>query len=423
MRRRICPLLLLCLAGCLPNPGRQPAVPPGNALSLAEEFNKNKPRETPDTPLTGYDRSNETQLDSYLESIAFEVGRENLVPVLREHLRGDNQRRRLLAAVALIRHGTEIEPALQILIAALAEPEEWAAIYSAQMLPRLAPASLPAVEPLAQATNRSDAAAQSAALGVATFGLPAVPKLIEALQHQDPARFPWTSHALAGVGPLTVPDLEAAMGHENWFVRWGAAHALGLLGPNASSAGISMIPILSDDQPSVRSTAATSLQRMNANSKEVLTALLAAAQDEDDRVRSCIAVALGVLGKEDQRVVPALVSLSRDTSPDVRQAAAVGLNELGSRQAAMVPRFVEMLDDESAHVRRVAITGLGKAGPAAKAAWPKLRELYYAASEENRYGLAEALLRIDAEAADKEGISWDSLQTRFRKDFAPPPKR
>lgn len=414
-------LFLISLAGCgLPKPANQPpAAPQQGGLSIADEFNKNKPNETEATPMVGYDRSNETQLESFLQDIAMKVGREKLVSTLQEHLRGDNKPRQIMSAAALIRHGTDTKGALDVLIAALADPNEWAATYAAQMLPRLRPASMPAIEPLAKATNRSDSAAQCAALAAASFGLPAVPHLIKALAQQDPNESDWTTLGLSEVGPLAVPDLTEALAHENWFVRWGAAEALGQIGIRATSAGSALIPLLSDEMPEVRATAANSLQRMDAHSAEVLSALLAAAKDPEVRVRSCVAVALGVLGKNDQRVGPVLAELSSDSDADVRQAAGVGLKELAS--AKMVPSLVKMLGDEHAHVRRIAIAGLGKVGPAAKEAWPLLHQAYETAPEDEKYSLGEALLRIDAGAAEKEGITWQTLRPHLERQISSPP--
>jgi hypothetical protein len=179
-------VFLLPLAGCSPPNPAQPAAAPVSALSIAEEFNKNRPSDPPAMPLADQDRSNETQLESFLQDIARKVGRDKLIPTLKEHLRGDNKPRQIMSAAALIRHGTDTDAALQVLVAALADPSEWGATYAAQMLPRLQPASLPALAPLAQASTRADAAGQAAAIAAASFGPPAVPHLIHALPKQDP---------------------------------------------------------------------------------------------------------------------------------------------------------------------------------------------------------------------------------------------
>lgn len=419
MPRSIICVFLLPLAGCSPPNPAQPAAAPVSALSIAEEFNKNRPSDPPAMPLADQDRSNETQLESFLQDIARKVGRDKLIPTLKEHLRGDNKPRQIMSAAALIRHGTDTDAALQVLVAALADPSEWGATYAAQMLPRLQPASLPALAPLAQASTRADAAGQAAAIAAASFGPPAVPHLIHALPKQDPCESQWTTMGLAEIGPPAVPPLTEALTHENWFVRCGAAEALGQIGTPAASAAGALIPLLTDENPLVRATAANSLLRMDARSSEVLTALLAAANDPEAEVRSCVAVALGVLGHKDPRVAPALTKLSKDAAADVRQAAEVGLNEMSS--AKMVPSLVKMLGDEHDHVRRIAVSGLIKAGPAAKDAWPQIHAAWQKAAKSDRDALAEALLRIDADAAEKEGITWETLP-RFEK-CPPPPKK
>jgi HEAT repeat protein len=89
--------------------------------------------------------------------------------------------------------------------------------------------------------------------------------------------------------------------------------------------------------------------------------------------------------------------------------------------AKMVPSLVKMLGDEHDHVRRIAVSGLIKAGPAAKDAWPQIHAAWQKAAKSDRDALAEALLRIDADAAEKEGITWETLP-RFEK-CPPPPKK
>jgi hypothetical protein len=84
---------------------------------------------------------------------------------------------------------------------------------------------------------------------------------------------------------------------------------------------------------------------------------------------------------------------------------------------------VKMLGDEHDHVRRIAISSLAKAGPTAREAWPQLHAAYEKAPENDRDGLAEALLRIDPDAAKKEGITWEALKARSPKTSVPSPQR
>jgi HEAT repeat protein len=386
---------VLWLAGC--GLGQMKPLPmPGAAreLSWEEEFGKNRLHEPHGPPTYGSAESNENFLQSFLITVAYEVGRENVVQALQKYMRGEVPRAearsyRVLAAVALIRRDTDTDEALQVLVGALQGEDEWAARYSAQMLPRLAPASIAALPALAKASNRPDQGAQSAGLAAADFGLPAVPHLIVALREQDPNK-PlgnlWTSYGLEKIGPLAVPALIEALQDENESVRFGACYALGQIGLKSASAGPALIPLLSDPHASVRSVTATSLQRMNCRSNEVISALLAARKDADDKVRGSVATALGVLGKEDERVSPALVELIQDPAP---------------------------------RVCRIAAHSLGELGPAAKEAWPKLHEVFRGADEQDQYMLAEALVRIDAEAAERHGLRMQTL-SRFPVRISPP---
>ena len=369
------------------------ALPPAAGQPIAvkqvrweEQFNKNLPYEPHGPPPSGSAASNENLLQGHLLHTVDLVGPEKLVEALEVQMRaanphGKERAHQLLAAIALIRRDTDTDEALQVLVAALEDPDEWVARFTAQMLPRLAPASLPALPALAKASNRTDQAAQSAALGAAAFGLQGVPHLIEALREQEPSKPVsnlWTSYGLAEIGPVAVPLLIEALASEHASVRFGASFAQGRIGQQSAAAEPALVPLLRDDEPFVRAAAAEALQRMNCRSTNVITALIARIADSDERVRGAVAMALGVLGKEDERASGALVKL---------------------------------IDDPEMRVRRLAVQALGELGPRAKDAWPRLLEGYQRAEPLEQLAYAQSLLRIDQAAAAREGITLQSLST------------
>jgi len=392
-------LCAICLAGCDVNQLGPPPVAGARQdreVRWEEDFNKNRPFEPHGPPPSGSAAQNENLLQSFLMSIANEVGPDEIVGILEQHLRGKERRGQgqersyqVLAAMALIRRDTDTQEALQVLIEALGGEDEWVARITAQMLPRLSPASFPALPALAKASNRADQAAQSAALGAADFGLPAVPPLIDALCDQDPSKRVsdlWTSHGLAEIGPLAVPALVEALANEHENVRFGACFALGRIGLRSTAAEPALIPLLSDPVPCVRSAAAESLQRMNCHTTAVVSALLATVHDSDERARGAFVEALGVLGREDPRVSPVLFELTRDSVPKVR---------------------------------RTAVHALGELGEIAQDVWPQLHEAFQSADPQERYGYAEALLRMDQDAAARAGITMQSLSGMPIRHSAP----
>jgi HEAT repeat protein len=380
---------IVVVAGCgmnLPAPRAPQAVQPipVKQVRWEEQFNQNQPYEPHGPPPSGSAASNENLLQGFLLRTATLKGEDKLVESLEEQMRavqpqGKDRVHQVLAAIALIRRDTDTDEALKVLIAALEDKDEWVARFTAQMLPRLAPASLPTLPALAKASNRTDQAAQSATLGAAAFGLEGVPHLIEALRDQDPNKpvsSLWTSLGLAEVGPLAVPSLVEALASDHANVRFGAAFALGRIGQQSADAEPALIALLADPEPFVRAAAAEALQRINCRSAEVISGLVNLTEDTDERVRAAAALAIGVLGKEDERASGALVNL---------------------------------IDDPATRVRRVAVQALGELGPAAKGAWPRLVAGYQEAEPLEKYGYAQALLRIDQAAAAGEGITLESL--------------
>ena len=385
-------LCVMLISGCGLNiPAAVPA--PAARQPIAErqarwedQFNKSLPYEPHGPPPSGSAASNENLLRGHLLHTVDRVGPEKLVEALETQMRaanpqGNERAHQLLAAIALIRRDTDTGEALQMLIAALEDPDEWVARFTAQMLPRLAPASLPALPALAKASNRTDQAAQSAALGTAAFGLQGVPHLIEALREQEPSKPVsnlWTSYGLAEIGPVAVPSLVEALASEDTSVRFGASFALGRIGQQSAAAESALVPLLGDDEPFVRAAAAEALQRMNCRSTNVITALISRIADRNEHVRGAVAMALGVLGKEDERASGALVKL---------------------------------IDDPKMRVRCLAVQALGELGPRAVDAWPRLLQGYQNAEPLEQLTYAQSLLRIDQAAAAREGITLQSLST------------
>lgn len=81
------------------------------------------------------------------------------------------------------------------------------------------------------------------------IGAPAVPALIEALDHNDPTRRAQAAKVLARIGPeakQSVTALVSALNDENETVRKAAARALGQIGPEAEDAVIPLLQIIEE---------------------------------------------------------------------------------------------------------------------------------------------------------------------------------
>ena len=147
-------------------------------------------------------------------------------------------------------------PAVHLLTKASRDekPGIWNAAFEA-----LVEIGKPAVQPLVRALSDYDLRTviddrTIDALG--KIGEPAIPTLLEALGG------PFVSRALGAIGEPAVPALVEVLRDENPHVRSGAASALGLIGEAAEGAVHVLMEILHDENSSVRESAVKALGRI-----------------------------------------------------------------------------------------------------------------------------------------------------------------
>ena len=186
-------------------------------------------------------------------------------------------------------------------------------------------------------------------LHLATFeiirwiGPPAIPLLVELLQHQQVSFRRFAVDALIDLTPDTEsvqPVLRRALRDEDSMVAADAARALGALARRAS--------------PSVR-------------------ALINALSHEEPHVRIYTAEALASIGPNASLATRQLAKALDDPVPGVRWAAAEALGSIGPAAQSAVPQLIEALKDEFLYVRICAAEALGSIGPKAQTARDGLR--------------------------------------------------
>ncbi|RQH26175.1 HEAT repeat domain-containing protein [Okeania hirsuta] len=99
--------------------------------------------------------------------------------------------------------------------------------------------------------------------------------------------------------------------------------------PGANKLRTSLLPLLQDEKPGVRSSATQVLGNLGNDSEPVVQALLPLLQDEDSLVRYSAAEALVKLGNGSEPVVQVLLALLLDEDLWVRDSAAEALKKLG----------------------------------------------------------------------------------------------
>ena len=90
----------------------------------------------------------------------------------------------------------------------------------------------------------------------------------------------------------------------------------------------SQMKALTDDNPDVRSTAATVLGQYGPEAKEAVPALIAALKDKDKHVRRSAAYALARIGTDASEAIPSLREALKDPDPKLREAVAYAIKEI-----------------------------------------------------------------------------------------------
>ncbi len=327
------------------------------------------------------------------------------IPALRKATKDRDEEVCIQAAEALV-HAGETQEAVAALAAMISGQESsvdrWKA---AQVLGSLGPKAKDAL-PVLEAALKSDdgnlrVTAASALFKIDGRADAAIPILVAEMESptemfDDVA----ASLALAGVGTKAVPPLAKLLKSKENLVRQLAAHALGLVGPDASPALPALTGALKDKSPDVRQAAIGALVLIGPNG-QALTALVGALGDEELTVRKDAAFALFSLGHETRKAVPVFEELLKNNGDNdlnedhlnrvqaaralwkatgrtdvavrilanelesehtTKEASASILAEMRIEARAAKPALIAALKHESDSVRRSALLALAAVG-------------------------------------------------------------
>ena len=266
-------------------------------------------------------------------------GNERLIrratELLIERLTDEDPRAREAAARALIDldPDPEIARPLMTKAMALASPEALDDILDA-----LASLGEKAVPRLAEALKHEEVCAKAAAV-VARIGpaaKDAVPALIEALGDENPQTRNEVLFALAAIGPgaeAAVPAATDALNDPDANVRYSACYALGKIGAAAMPAEAALQTNLDDDDRFLSMVSAWALARIHPECSETarksVPLLADALAGPDALTRAQAAESLGCLGPLAKDAVAALRKALGDDNEQVRNAAAEALKAIG----------------------------------------------------------------------------------------------
>ncbi len=196
--------------------------------------------------------------------------------------------------------------------------------------------------------DEDEATRLNAAYALGSIGESAIPTLIEALRQES--KVAWnrnldrgdftnpsqldTIYGLAAVGEPAVPALTEALDDADWWIRAGAAAALGCMGEPAHGAVPTLIEALKDDSEWVRRNAADTLGNIGPSAQSAVPALIEALGDNrpvsrwslsDAPLRENATIALAKMGELPQTAIPVMEEALQDENQYIRSWAAIAL--------------------------------------------------------------------------------------------------
>lgn len=182
--------------------------------------------------------------------------------------------------------------------------------------------------------------------------------------------------AMATLGPVAVPRLIEALEHEK--IRGGAIYLLGRLGPAAATATGALAKLIEDKDVNIAKEAIFTLADIGPGAKDAVPALTKAMRKDDNPNVKAVVFALGKIGPDAVAAVPALLTMLKNTDPALamESAWAAAMIQPGSTEVAVktLPVLTSALSDASPAAREGAAEALGNLGPAAKDALPALQK-------------------------------------------------
>ncbi len=182
---------------------------------------------------------------------------------------------------------------------------------------------------------------------------------------------------------------------ERPYPRWAASAALYAMGANARPAFpaltnllfhtntlfLSAVPLagmgseglplllaaLTNQNASIRESAATGLSWERSDLSIVVPALIASLSDQDRSVHLTAVSALGLLHAESGLAVPALMKDFPGNDPELRLVVVLAIERFETNAAAAVPMLLEALSDNDQLVRTHAASAIKRIDPAAAA--------------------------------------------------------
>jgi HEAT repeat protein len=256
--------------------------------------------------------------------------------------------------------------AAERLVEGLKNKEPFVRATAARALATLPPApeiALPILENALQGANEETVGNMLSAL--ATLGPPAVPRLVDAIQHKNLRGD--IMRILADMGPaaaLATEPLSKLLTDDDTKVSVQAALTLARIGPEAKSAVPALIEALRRPHAANRHAIIFALGRIGPAAVAAQPLLVKGMQSHDRALASMCAWATTQIQPNSAEVIakalPIIIASFAEPLPESRAAAAEALEDLGAQAKPAIPALEKAAHDKHANVRRAAQKALAK---------------------------------------------------------------
>jgi HEAT repeat protein len=237
---------------------------------------------------------------------------------------------------------------------------------------------------------------QAALVAIREMGTNAIPTLLKIMESDDPPFQRMMSELNRKQSLVHFPVREKP------YPRWAASAALYAMGASARPAFPTLTNLLFHANSLFKTAApANALAGMGSGG---LPPLLAALTNQNPFIRSSAATGLGWARSDLNIVVPALIARLGDRDWWVHCEAVLALGHLHAEPELAVPALMKDYPGNDPKLRSEILRAIGRFETNASAAVPMLLETLSDNDPEIRHGAAWALKHIDSEAAAKAGV-------------------
>lgn len=338
--------LALCTAGVLVSPPASRAQDPAAAIKQLESKDQaarlaaleslakhpSKPKQAVEALGKALDHADPlTRAAAAMAAAAYGPRATPLVPKLSKLVAGDKEASvRASSARALGTLGTKTGPEVDVLMAAITDPD-----------PRVRRAALASIRQLAPGPERT------------------LPKFIAVLEDADPGAVVAALTSIADFGAAAVPPMMKALESEK--AAYWALVVLGDIGPDAKDAIPQIKAKLADSQPEVRMQAAMALAGIGTAAASAAPELVAALDDKEKAVQYAVVFALGRIG--DPSAMDGLGELESSDDPMLQLLSVWAEAEIQPDNAELQQEALgalsEAIKGDNVAARRAAAHALG----------------------------------------------------------------